>query len=126
MLLQKQFCIDMQTRNNENLNLIENEKRIFTFDIISLSNKQKRKRQKIADNKTKFKNFRENMKNLKITMTDNLIAIEITLIEIVRIFKIVVNSRIDRLKKNVETLKMQNTKMFELVKYFAQNTFKLM
>ena len=126
VFLQKQFCIDMQTRSNEDLNLIEDEKRISTFDIISFSNKQKRKRQKTADDKTKFKNLRESIKNLKTTMTDSLTAIGITLIEIVRIFKIVVNSRVDRLEKNVETLKMQSTKMLEFIKYFAQNTFKLM
>ena len=127
VLLQKQLCVDMQARNSENLNLTENEKRVFTSDIVAFSSKQKRKRQKKEKNKTKFKNFRESMKNLKITMADSLAAIDITMIEIVEVSnKTVVNSRVDRLKKDVETLKTQSTKMFELVKHFARNTSRLM
>ena len=65
------------------------------------------------------------MKNLKSIMIDNLIAISNTLTKIVEISKFAMNSRVDRLEKNVKTLKMQNTKMFQLLKSFAQNTFKI-
>ena len=119
----------MQIRSNEELDLIENEKRIFTFDnvvIVAFSSKQKRKRQKRKNDKTKFKNFRENMKNLKSTMIDSLIAIDNTLTKIVEISKSAMNSRVDRLERNVKTLKMQNTEMLQLLKNFAQNTFKIM
>ena len=45
VIMQKQFRYDMQIRSNEEFDLIENEKRISTFDnvvIAVFSNKQKR------------------------------------------------------------------------------------
>lgn len=66
------------------------------------------------------------MKNLKSTMTDSLKTMNSTLTKIVEISKSAMNSRVDRLEKDVKTLKMQSTEMLELLRNFAQNTFRIM